>query len=185
MVETRNDKVEKALAKLDCLAGLEDVKAEVQTLVKTLQINALREAAGLHTVELSKHWVFKGNPGKGKTAVAQIMAEIYHAMGALEKGHFTKVCFADVACAYLGQTGIKMQEKIDEAIGGVLYIQNADEFAQSDAGREAMDALYRAFHEHYHDFAVILAGKEEAMEKFLLRNEWLPCRIVREVRFPD
>lgn len=185
MVETLNDKVEKALAKLDALVGLEDVKAEVQMFVKTLQVNALRKAAGLHTIELSKHWVFKGNPGTGKTAVAQIMADIYHGMGALEKGHFTKVCFADVASEYLGQTGVKMQEKIDDAIGGVLYLQDADEFAHSDAGREAMDALYRAFHEHYHDFAVILAGKEEEMEKFLLRNEWLPCRIVREVRFPD
>ena len=176
-----------ALEKLNDLVGLDAVKQEMQTLVQMLKMYKARKEAGLHSVEPSKHWIFKGNPGTGKTTVARIMADIYYQLGFLEKGNFITVRYEDVVVGYTVQTAKKMQKKIDEAMGGVLYIEDPYEFVRygNDFGKEALSRVYYALHEHYHDFALILAGCAEPMDKFINDNVWLQPRIRKTVDFPD
>lgn len=172
---------------LDSLIGLVSVKKEISSLINLLKVNKIRKERGLSTPKTSNHLVFLGNPGTGKTTVARLIAKIYKQLGVLEKGQLIEVDRSGLVAGYVGQTAIKTQEKIDEAMGGVLFIDEAYSLAkgESDFGQEAIDTLLKAMEDNRDDFVVIVAGYTKQMEAFLLSNPGLKSRFNKSILFED
>jgi uncharacterized tellurite resistance protein B-like protein len=181
--------LEEALAELDELIGLEQIKHEVRTLTNYLKLQQRRGAAGLPGTEMSLHMVFTGNPGTGKTTVARILGKILGAMGVLQKGHLVETDRSGLVAEYMGQTGPKTQAKINEALDGVLFIDEAYSLAlgegQDTYGCEAIQTLLKRAEDDRQRLVVILAGYPNEMHLMLKSNPGLSSRFSRTLHFED
>lgn len=175
------------LKALNNLVGLAPVKTVVQQLVARQEMEKLRARAGMKRVPPSPHLVFTGNPGTGKTTVAKLIGELYLSLGILKKGHVIEVNRSGLVAAYIGQTALKTRAVCEQALGGVLFIDEAYSLLGEgmDFGAEAIEELLTFMEAHRGEFVVVAAGYPEKMEALLASNPGLRSRFDTVLHFPD
>lgn len=185
---TKEKTMNNALEELASLVGLKDVKSEISRLRSFIQIQNRRSAEGLAAIPVSRHFVFTGNPGTGKTTVARILAEIYRELGVVKGGQLIETDRSGLIAEYVGQTAVKTNRVIDSALDGVLFIDEAYSLAQGgkeDYGSEAIATLLKRMEDNRDRLVVILAGYNDEMQQFIDSNPGLQSRFNRYINFPD
>jgi Holliday junction resolvasome RuvABC ATP-dependent DNA helicase subunit len=184
------DPADELRAELARLVGLDSVKSEVSDLADLIQISKQREAFGLPAPPISRHMVFSGPPGTGKTSVARLYGRLLAALGVLPRGHVVEVSRVDLVAQVVGGTAIKTTERFQEALGGVFFIDEAYSLAAREAGlgpdfgREAIDTVVKLMEDHRDQVVVIAAGYTVPMQAFVASNPGLASRISRTIEFP-
>jgi len=184
-----SDELEKSLSKLNGLIGLDQIKADVSAMVDLIKLREIRRKHNLQIPDMSFHMVFSGNPGTGKTTVARILADIYRTLGVLSSGQLIETDRSGLVGGYVGQTALKVQDVVSEAIGGILFIDEAyslcAEDSSNDFGKEAIETLLKLMEDNRDDLVVIVAGYTDLMEQFLDSNPGLRSRFNKKFIFPD
>ena len=186
-VEQKVDTLEMALADLDALVGLTDVKRDVRELINLVEVQKRRKEKGLKNIEMSLHTVFSGPPGTGKTSVARLLGRIFKHLGILTVGDLYETDREGLVAGYVGQTAIKVNEIVEKSLGSVLFVDEAYALTQnttgSDYGDEAVNTLLKRMEDHRDDFVVIVAGYTEPMKEFVQSNPGLSSRFSRYFYF--
>ena len=181
--------LQELLEELDALVGLEKVKHKVQDLIVYQKVQKMRREKNLYSEKSTMHLAFTGNPGTGKTTVARIVGRIYKQIGLLSKGHFIEVSRTDLIAGYQGQTALKVKKVIEQAKGGVLFIDEAYSITENDHsdsyGRECLTELTKALEDYRDDLVVIVAGYTEPMKSFFESNPGLKSRFNTFIEFED
>ncbi|MBR2802169.1 MAG: AAA family ATPase [Erysipelotrichaceae bacterium] len=173
---------------LDEIVGLQKVKDYLLSLENHVKVSQLRKKKGLKVAEVSKHMIFTGNPGTGKTTIARIVSRMMKASGILKQGQLVEVTRADLVGKYVGHTAPLTMDVIESALGGVLFIDEAYSLyrGKDDSfGLEAIDTLVKAMEDHRDDLIVILAGYDKEMGEFLTANTGLKSRFANIIHFED
>ena len=176
------------LAELDALIGLTPVKAEIHRVADLLRVMQLRRERGLPTTAGSRHLVFTGNPGTGKTTVARLLAQIYRSLEVVERGQLVETDRSALVAGFVGQTAPRVVDAFDRADGGVLLIDEAYALArgsEQDFGREAIDTIVKLMEDRRERVVLIVAGYPEEMATFIETNPGLRSRFPRTIHFPD
>lgn len=180
--------IEELLAELDALIGLDHVKEEVRRLTSLLRIQELRAERDLPTIDTSKHLVFSGNPGTGKTTVARLLSQIFRSLGVVTTGHLVETDRSGLVAGFVGQTATQTRKVLDSAIGGTLLIDEAYALArggENDFGLEAVDTIVKFMEDHRDDLSVVAAGYPTEMQELIDSNPGLKSRFTRTIHFPD
>lgn len=176
------------LADLDALVGLADAKETVRALVRAQEVAEQRRAAGLRVESASPHLVLIGNPGTGKTTVARLLGELYCSIGLLPSGHVVETDRAGLVAGYVGQTALKTAALCEQALGGVLFIDEAYTLAfggEVDFGQEAIDTILSYMENHRGELVVVVAGYPGPMLDFIFSNPGLRSRFDKRIMFED
>ena len=187
-VAHREESLTQILAELEGLVGLHSVKREVKRLVAVQRANAERRSRRLPEVRSSNHLVFTGSAGTGKTTVARLIARLYGAIGVVAKGQLVEVSRSDLVAGYVGQTALKVEKVVKQALGGVLFIDEAYALSLDTGagyGSEAIATLVKLMEDHREDLVVIVAGYDDEMRQFVASNSGLKSRFSRFLHFPD
>ena len=188
-LKAREARLHTLLDELNALVGLQGVKEEIQSLINLIRIRKLREQMKMPLMDMSYHMVFTGAPGTGKTTVARIVAKIYRELGILSKETVIETDRSGLVAGYVGQTALKVHELVDQAVGGVLFIDEAYALVNPDVpndfGMEAVDTLVKLMEDHRDDLVIIVAGYTEEMKSFLKCNTGLVSRFNKFIDFPN
>jgi SpoVK/Ycf46/Vps4 family AAA+-type ATPase len=188
VVDERPRPIEDLLSELDHLVGLAGVKAEVRLVTNLLRVQKLRLERHLPVSEQSRHLVFTGNPGTGKTTVARLVSQIYRTLGVVSRGHLVETDRSGLVSGYVGQTALKVTAVFDQADQGVLLIDEAYALArggENDFGREAIDTIVKLIEDRRASVVVIAAGYTDEMGAFIDANPGLRSRFPKTIQFPD
>jgi SpoVK/Ycf46/Vps4 family AAA+-type ATPase len=183
-----NDKqLNEALSELNDLVGMDKIKQDVQELVKLIRF--YNETGKDVVNKFSLHSIFTGNPGTGKTTLARIIAKIYKALGVLERGHVVEVDREGLVAGYVGQTATKTADKIEDAMGGILFIDEAyalaNRGAENDFGQEAIQVILKRMEDQRGKFGVIVAGYTDNIHHFIESNPGFKSRFDKIFKFDD
>jgi probable Rubsico expression protein CbbX len=171
------------------LVGLVPVKTRIREVAALLLVESARRSLGMQAEPPSLHMCFTGNPGTGKTTVAQRMAEILNRLGYIRRNHVVTVSRDDLVGQYIGHTAPKTKEVLKKAMGGVLFIDEAYYLYrpenERDYGQEAIEILLQVMEDRRDDLVVILAGYKDRMDIFFKSNPGMASRIAHHIDFPD
>jgi AAA+ superfamily predicted ATPase len=179
-----DDTLEKVVTDLKALVGLDRTKQQLFSLATFLKVQAERKARGLKTVDTSLHLVLYGPPGTGKTTVARLVGRLYKQLGRLQRGHVVETDRAGIVGGYIGQTALRVDSAVKQALDGVLFIDEAyalvpKDGASNDFGHEAVQVLLKRMEDSRDRLAVIVAGYADEMEHFIASNPGLQSRFSR------